>query len=248
MLLGCSREDTHEVHSRLEYFPNTIWSPFTIIKAFLELERERRFDDVDDKVCAFEEIIYNYGQQPGKETRSRPRRLLDRASRAMRGKRGSAATHKVKTGGKAEDPKELISLYLEVCHLKNALMAWRAQLSGFAKLARVDFRPPAGEQDDIDAEEYLQRMGEEYDIKINKCEMVLQGASLTFQMVRMVPTCHFVQTSTSLSLLTNRHPQQETAHLSRLDTGIALRDGKQMKAIAVLTMIFLPGTFIAVSV
>ncbi|KAK0717787.1 hypothetical protein B0T26DRAFT_751809 [Lasiosphaeria miniovina] len=30
-----------------------------------------------------------------------------------------------------------------------------------------------------------------------------------------------------------------------MDTSIALRDGKQMKAIAVLTMIFLPGTFVA---
>ena len=40
---------------------------------------------------------------------------------------------------------------------------------------------------------------------------------------------------------------QETTQLSRQDTEIAIGDGKTMKAIAVLTMVFLPGTFIAVS-
>jgi hypothetical protein len=42
-------------------------------------------------------------------------------------------------------------------------------------------------------------------------------------------------------------PNQETFYLSRTDTRTALRDGKQMKAIALLTMIFLPATFLAVS-
>jgi len=36
------------------------------------------------------------------------------------------------------------------------------------------------------------------------------------------------------------------AGLSRIDTKIALQDGKQMKAIALLTMFFLPATFVAV--
>jgi hypothetical protein len=31
-------------------------------------------------------------------------------------------------------------------------------------------------------------MVDEYDIKINKCDMVLQGASLAFQMVRESPS------------------------------------------------------------
>lgn len=40
----------------------------------------------------------------------------------------------------------------------------------------------------------------------------------------------------------------QIAELARLDSLNAMRDGKQMKAIALLTMIFLPGTFIAVSI
>lgn len=39
----------------------------------------------------------------------------------------------------------------------------------------------------------------------------------------------------------------QIAELARLDSLNAMRDGKQMKAIALLTMVFLPGTFIAVS-
>jgi len=41
--------------------------------------------------------------------------------------------------------------------------------------------------------------------------------------------------------------RQITARLARIDTSAALRDGKQMKAVALLTMIFLPATFVAVS-
>jgi hypothetical protein len=40
---------------------------------------------------------------------------------------------------------------------------------------------------------------------------------------------------------------KEITHLSRKDDEIAIGDGKTMKAIAAITMIFLPGTFIAVS-
>ena len=36
------------------------------------------------------------------------------------------------------------------------------------------------------------------------------------------------------------------ANIMRQDTEIAIHDGKQMKAIAILTMVFLPGTFVAV--
>lgn len=66
---------------------------------------------------------------------------------------------------------------------------------------------------------YLDQQVSRYDHRIGRCDMVLQGASLACQM--------------------------ETTQLSRKDTEIAIGDGKTMKAIAVLTMIFLPGTFIA---
>ncbi|KAF6814517.1 protein kinase [Colletotrichum plurivorum] len=86
-------------------------------------------------------------------------------------------------GGGADDPKNLIRLYLDVCALKNALAAWTAQLRSLREDV-VDGEFGAEAAADVEPREYLRRLAEEYDVKINKCDTVLQGASLAFQMVR----------------------------------------------------------------
>lgn len=213
MLLGCSPADEAEMADRLRLQSRTIVSPFTIIKLFLELERDRRFDIVDRKIRSFETIIENYGREQQQQQQR-------------------CDVWALRSTGDLEDLRRMIGLYLEVCHLKNGLAAWRAQLDAFVKFAG-DFgtRPHAPEEDegngDVDPAEYLHALVEEYDIKFNKCDMVLQGATLMFQ-------------------LETAHISRLDAKLARLDTKIALRDGKHMKAIALLTMFFLPGTFVAV--
>ncbi|GAB1314523.1 hypothetical protein MFIFM68171_04733 [Madurella fahalii] len=109
--------------------------------------------------------------------------------------------------------KETVDLYFVVHHLRtDGLVAWRDQL----KMLRERF---AADGSDDDMVEYLDQLVARYDHRIGRCDMVLQGASLAYQM--------------------------ETTQLTRKDTEIAIGDGKTMKAIAVLTMVFLPGTFIA---
>jgi hypothetical protein len=108
---------------------------------------------------------------------------------------------------------QTVNLYFVVHHLRtDGLVSWRDQL----KMLREQFHG-AGDQNMV---MYLDQQVSRYDHRIGRCDMVLQGASLAYQM--------------------------ETTQLSRKDTEIASGDGKTMKAIAVLTMVFLPGTFVAV--
>jgi hypothetical protein len=203
LMLGCSPADIATAERKLASSRTSARSPFTLIKTFLELERKHRFEEVDAKITRFQDTVQNYPRLPIGTG------VHDSSSQA--------------SGGNAQDPENLIGLYLEVCHLKNNLSAWKVQVEGFVRHAG-DF--PAELETDIDPREYLERLAALYAIKINKCDLVLQCTSLTFQM----ETAH-------LARLDSR--------LARLDTKIALRDGKQMKAIALLTMVFLPATFVA---
>jgi len=119
-------------------------SPFTLIKAFLKIERDLRFEELDDKISNFVNILKNYGSEDSEAT-----------------------------------PKSMIDLYLEMGTLKLRLMTWSAQIADL-KTHVDDF---AEVKTDIDPDEYLRRLVQEYEVKINKCEIVLQGASLAFQMV-----------------------------------------------------------------
>ena len=159
MFLGCTPDDRTLIASKLGDAKQSIFSPFTVIKVFLELERWRRFLEVDEKVTLFQNTVQNYGHLPLEAD----------------GDEGSYIAN-------AQDPKNLIGLYLRVCHLKNGLVAWRAQLARLAEFAD-EFKAMVVSDSEIDPQDYLQRLIDEYDMKINKCDLVLQGTSLTFQMV-----------------------------------------------------------------
>lgn len=164
IILGYDDSDIEKLLVPLEGCKNSIFCPFTLIKAFLHVERQRRFKEVNHKIAMFQSILQNYGRLPV-------------------GEEDSGQTSK---GGNSQDPKDLIGMYISVCTLKNQLTAWRTQIVGLKGFVG-DFEGPVGEQVDIDPAEYLQRLVDEYELKIDKCDMVLQGASLAFQMV-----CFFV--------------------------------------------------------
>lgn len=178
-MLGCSPSDIVTTHTKLSSARDSITSPFTLIKIFLELEKKHRFDEVDAKITRFQDTIQNYGRLP-----------------IGAGPPGGAdASGNTGANVNSQDPKNLIGLYLDVCHLKNGLAAWRAQLEELKCHVAEDFVDAGeGAEIDIDPDEYLRRLVKMYDIKVNKCDMVLQGTSLTFQMVRTVtstPTSSF---------------------------------------------------------
>ncbi|KAK3381840.1 hypothetical protein B0H63DRAFT_524520 [Podospora didyma] len=71
----------------------------------------------------------------------------------------------------------------------------------------------------ISPQEYLKRTQEVYVESAKRCDSTMQSISLAFEV--------------------------ELADIARHDSRITMMDGKQMKSIAVLTMILLPGTFLA---
>ena len=180
-------------------------SPSRLIMAFLEIESQKRFDQVRGSVRDMQTTIHNLALET-ESGRVQPtsRRKLNKT----------------------------VELYFEVHHLKNdGLVSWRDQLQLLINCI------PSGRDDVL--LEYLQQLVARYDHRIGRCDMVLQGASLAYQMVSE-PVLEPGEKARKLMVA------KETTHLSRKDTEIAVGDGKTIKAIAVLTMVFLPGTFIAV--
>lgn len=162
LLLGYKDTDVKKFKDCIQSCKETIFNPFTLIKGFLRIERGHRFKEVDRKIVHFQNTLQNYGRLPfGADGLKEPQ----------------------KQEGNDEDPKNLIGLYLEVYALKIRLTAWTSQIMGLKKFGS-EFSSFTTSHLEIDPGEYLQRMVDEYEVKINKCEMVLQGASLAFQMVR----------------------------------------------------------------
>ncbi|KAK0725057.1 hypothetical protein B0H67DRAFT_120625 [Lasiosphaeris hirsuta] len=192
LISGISTDDLTKFKAML-HAPPTFPPPAHLITAFLELEKTRRFTEVRIHVRDMQTLIHGLGSEPIGSDPSARRKL-----------------------------NNTVDLYFVVQHLRtDGLIAWREQLRAFGARA---FPPTAtgGGSDDVVVMmgEYLEQLGARYDHRISRCDTVLQGTSLAYQM--------------------------ETTQLSRKDTEIAIGDGKTMKAIAVLTMVFLPGTFIAV--
>lgn len=166
MVLGTSEFDRREYSRILKYFDqDAISSPFTIIKIFLELERDRRWIQIDEKITNFQRKFFNmidvednyYSSNKNEKTRS-----------AM--------------GTMGSDPQGLVQLYMDISYLKNNLVSWMAQLEGFLDTITEDH--PGNKTADFKyMQAFLAMLVCEYQSKINKCETILQGASLRFQMV-----------------------------------------------------------------
>lgn len=162
VILGFKDDDTAILKKCLQDCKQSVFNPFTLIKAFLRVERRRRFREVDRNIVRFQDILQDYGSLP----------------------LGADAVSEVKNGGggNMEDPKNLIELYLGICTLKNRLMAWNTQIKRLKSHAG-EFSSFTTGRSDINPEVYLECMMDEFDVKINKCDMALQGASLAFQRV-----------------------------------------------------------------
>lgn len=159
VFFGCSRDDAHGmIHQELEASRDSIFSPFTMIKLFLEKESRNRIKEVDKAVHDLQTVISNFEFQPP-----------DTGSRASK--------------GMEQDPKYMINLFLNVGYLKNGLDEWRSQLERMLECCD-EFRGMPSAENDIDPAVYIQRIIDDYDTRVRDCEVVMEGASLTFQMVR----------------------------------------------------------------
>ncbi|KAF6827540.1 protein kinase [Colletotrichum plurivorum] len=128
-----------------------------------------------------------------------------------------------------EDDESPIDPWLDASHMKNRLETWRSQLLKMTQHAdELPARCWLHEEIDVRnrVEEVGQRIKErleqiiiDYEEKIRELEMIMEGTNLATSLTH-------TKTNIDIALSTKR-------------------DGSQMKSIALLTMVFLPATFVA---
>ncbi|CAM1509030.1 Fc.00g027690.m01.CDS01 [Cosmosporella sp. VM-42] len=111
--------------------------------------------------------------------------------------------------------------YQDVGVLKTYLLVWISVLDNVSAVcpALPVYRPPMKDGLMISPGEYIKALKDSYEQMVLRSENYLQTASLNFQLAQ--------------------------ADSARRDAKIAINDAKQMKAIALLTMFFLPATAVA---
>lgn len=213
LVLGLNDQEIIKAFGQLRAASGNLFSPFTLMKIFLELERNTRLKFVSDKVTLLETLVDIYGGLPVTMGRATPK--------------PGTYDHR------GDDSHGLLNLFLEVGYAKGGIAAWKAQLFGMKKSIKEFRAMSSPTSQEIDPSDYLSRLIEDYHVQIHKCDVLLQAIPLAFQRVGST-----VSADNEIEFEANAI--QDTFHQSRLDT-------RQMKALALLTMVFLPGTFIAVS-
>lgn len=153
LFLGCPAEQAERTLKELRSSPKAVFSPFTLIKVFLEKERANRLNEVDNGLVTLQNVTERFVS-------------MDR------------------DGNYPQSPKEMIKLYNSLYHLKNGLVAWKAQVERMLPSCD-EFRSMPGGDVDIDPKVYLQRLIDDYDTRIHDCEALLEGGSFAFQIVRI---------------------------------------------------------------
>ncbi|KXH44069.1 hypothetical protein CSIM01_04373 [Colletotrichum simmondsii] len=218
VLFGCTAEAERNVLSRLSRATEHAFSPLLLPGIFAELERDRMAKVVTETVDAIEGAIFELGTGNPVEGED----LLEEDKIDMRHSRRSA--------------------WLNTTFLRNSLRAWKAQLRKMAdhvpELASLHrgqlidgvYGPLKKEEEQKKTDISLDRTGlmiydriqaliEEFEDRIQECTMSVEGMTIATQ---------WAQGDTNMDIATA--------------TG---RDSRQMRSIAMVTMVFLPGTFFA---
>jgi hypothetical protein len=144
---------------RFDHFP---FAPSRLLISFLEIEKEKRFRQVREQVVEMQTLIHEIGREPVTETPSMRRKL-----------------------------NKTVELYFVVHTLRtNGLVAWRDQLRMLRDRLLVGAGGGSGTAtvEDVTMATYLEQLAARYEHRIGRCEMVLQGASLAYQMASSSPS------------------------------------------------------------
>ncbi|KAK4464070.1 hypothetical protein QBC42DRAFT_337177 [Cladorrhinum samala] len=236
VVFGCSNSVVNEIAGRIENSEDAWTHPMLIMGILAEIERERHLKLVQD-------LLFNLLQRV---------RSLSYA--------GTVSTTSMLT---KEDYS--IDLWIRVNQLRIQLRTWKKQLSKMQdhileleKMLKEDprYRKDEGRswrhravETGRRAHKRLAEILSEYEEKVQECSMVIEGMTLSAQLV-----CLFyveILTQWVLAFTYNLLPQswnqigyQDTQANLRI-AGATRQDSNQMRTIAFLTMIFLPGTFLA---
>jgi hypothetical protein len=161
IVFGYDKKDIRKFKDRLWEGQDAICSPFFIMNNFIEIEKRHRFAEAGEEVEKLDCLIRSlkYGEA-GRAAVLRQRFLyVDEGD------------------GQQQDA---VGLYIRVGMLKTGMASWKGQLKSMM-LHADDFQ--ACTASFFDPIEYIERTMDEYDLTINKCDVVMNGSTFAFQMV-----------------------------------------------------------------
>ncbi|KAI1098003.1 hypothetical protein F4804DRAFT_346684 [Jackrogersella minutella] len=232
-MYGCTDETTEKVVSRISKCELSTFHPLTLPIILADIERNRHDDMVLEYSNKLVQRAFDIGQSVQNSRSSHQSSTLD--------------PEKPDTDifNPIEDNDTLVN-WLEMNNIRNGLESWKAELQNLLQhiyeLERVHNGVLEPLTDDvahdmrrqgIRIEERLIQIINEYDEKVRQCSTVIDGMSFATQM----EWNHIARADTN----TNLEISSSTMEISKATQ----RDGSQMRSIALLTMIFLPGTFVA---
>ncbi|KAK9424980.1 putative CorA-like mg2+ transporter protein domain-containing protein [Seiridium unicorne] len=236
---GCTDSFIEKVIDQLEYSESPTFHPLTLSTVFVEHERNRHVDLVDDTVSGLMNRVLDIENG-----------ITHRTSVSL----NYSSESKIK-GCAAEVPKaSAVTEWLKISHLRKGLENWKAQVSTLREHLS-ELHDNGGNQLRLPEDEQLQRfmarrsdrigarleqIMHEYDDRIRACSIATDGITFATQLEWNQIAAHDTKTNLAIA--------NSTMEISQLTVGIskaAQQDSSQMKTIAILTMTFLPGTFVA---
>ncbi|KAI0892488.1 hypothetical protein F4806DRAFT_231998 [Annulohypoxylon nitens] len=233
-MYGCQNDLMDTVRSRLLNCRLNTFHPLTLPVLFADIERNRHVGMVERYVSKLLERVLNMGI------------LTQRSTPEARSECSEFGS--IINGSSSPIYDRMCVLdWLEISHIRDGLQNWQTQLGTlvqhFDELENILYKSETESSTEnishgmksqgARIQDRLTQIINEYDEKIRSCSTVIDGMTFATQ----TEWNHIARTDT-----------QTTLRLSSLATEISKatqRDGSQMRTIALMTMVFLPGTFVA---
>ncbi|KAK7966582.1 uncharacterized protein PG986_000859 [Apiospora aurea] len=251
---GCDAKTRENLVGRLQRNPKRAMHPMTLSLLFADIERGRHTELVRE----FHSMLMQRACDFSNDSR-RDSEISHTPSSSSASASSSSMTDKPTEGLlRPERDSETMSQWMELYHLRNGLENWKAQLQNLAEHQRELRRahPPSHGSHDTTFEQEnlrrglahqgtqiqgrLQQLLLEYDEKIRQSSLIIDGMNFATQVEWNYIARKDIKTNLGIAEST-----MKTTNLTVEISKAAQRDSSHMRSIAVLTMAFLPGTFVA---
>ncbi|KAK1829013.1 hypothetical protein QBC39DRAFT_357823 [Podospora conica] len=223
VLFGCSREQEKMVISRLKKAGDDVAHPMLLPGIVAELERKRQFDVVEDMINEIETQIWQLTSE-------------------------TVATWNQHDTTKAERNKQKTQTWLDMSFSRNflqaqmrLLMRMRKHVSKFPGLIKEQSETASSDSETVTVVEGERLLDSDSELRISNAGVRMRGRLLTLidEYEEKILDCSMRLEGMAMA---TQWSQGETNMEIAAATG---RDSSQMRSIAFVTMVFLPGTFIA---
>ncbi|KAK6834503.1 hypothetical protein PG987_009197 [Apiospora arundinis] len=253
ILYGCDAKISEDVIGKLQINSERVMHPMTLPLLFADVERDRHANLVSGFHTMLMQRACEFKNESGRATET-SERLSSTSSTTL--------TEEKPTEGllNPERDSDKMFQWMDLCHLRNGLQNWKAQLQRLAEhqlseLGGVYRFPSAPLNNKTPKQEHflvglakqstqiqarLQQLLLEYEEKIRVSSLVIDGMNFATQVEWNYIARRDIKTNLDIAKST-----METTSWTVEISKAAQRDSSHMRSIAVLTMAFLPGTFVA---